>query len=486
MNITDGLSRQAALQPWAVAVLLDSRIVHYITLERMVWQAASWLRRQGVERGQVVGLTLANPLTHLVVALALARFGALQVTLAPAEPATARRRMAALAGVSLVVADAEDAGEAGLPVLRPEAGWLAGDGPVAHGLRHEGGAEPWIICQSSGTTGEPKLFRMSHEEASARNRRRELAVLVPGPNEVFFSPVTLDFPSWKLFVVGCLGQGGCLVLDRQANAGEAARLLDARRVSHLFAPPPWIAALLRSYPGQGPRFPALRVLGLTAGASDEPLRKAILERLSKNLFVAYGTNDAGGISIAGPAVVAEHPGTIGTVVEGLRWQVVDEEDRPVPPGVTGRLRVAGPGVVQDYLDAGLTALHVKDGWFYPGDAVSADPEGRLRFHGRVDDMMILDGINIYPAEIEEVLLAHPAVAEAAAFPLRVFSGRDVPMAAVVLRHAAEEAGLLAWARERLGVRVPQRIFVLDALPKSSVGKVLRRELAARLRRNADA
>ncbi|MDF1586547.1 class I adenylate-forming enzyme family protein [Marinimicrococcus flavescens] len=480
MNITDGLSRQAALRPWAIAVLGTAGVVHYGALDRMAARASGWLRRRGVVPGQVVGLTFHEPLNHLVAALALARCGAVQVALAPGDPVAMRRRVADLAGVSAVAGDGEGGALADWPFLRPESGWLDADAPAEPALRHEDGASPWLVSQSSGTTGTPKLFHLSHDDTAARERRESGASLVRA-DDVFFSPVALDFSAAKLHMLTCLNHGGALVLERHGSLHEIAARLDACRVSYIYAPPTWAAAMLQICAGDKPRFPRLRVLRLGAGASDEALRQAVLRGLSPNLFASYGTNDAGGIAVADPAAVASCPGTIGTILEGLRWEVVDGEDRPLPAGTPGRLRLSGPGVVTGYLDPQLDARHLKDGWFYPGDMVSADAAGRLTFHGRVDDMMNFDGIKIFPAEIEQVLLAHPAVAEAAAFPLRVMTSRDVPMAAVVLRRPVDGEELVGFCRERLGVRSPRRVFVLDALPRNAVGKVLRRELSARLR-----
>lgn len=479
-NVTDGLARQAAERPWAVAVLQGGKVIHYRTLEETVRRAVSWLARHGVRKGQVVGLSMVGPLPHLIVALALARMGAIQLALAPREPIAARRRIASLAGATLLVSNQADAGDTGLAVLKPAAGWLEGAATAASGAGAAGGEDPWLVCQSSGTTGEPKLFHLTHDDAIARERRRNATRSGFRPDDVFHTAVTLDFSGNKLLLLNCLSRGGCLVLDRPKDGAELIRLLDARRVTYLQITPPQIASLLSRLPGQGVRFPHLRAVRVGAGASSEELRRSILERFSPNLFIAYGTNDAGSLAVADPETLTTHPGTVGTMFEGVRWQVVDEEDRPVAPGTPGRLRVAGPGVVRGYLDAAQTARSFKDGWFYPGDIVSADSNGRLTFHGRADDMMNLDGINIFPAEIEQVLLGHPAVAEAAAFPLRVKGDRDLPMAAVVLRGAAEEGELAAFCREELGVRAPWRVLVVPELPRNAVGKVLRRELSARM------
>ena len=125
-----------------------------------------------------------------------------------------------------------------------------------------------------------------------------------------------------------------------------------------------------------------------------------------------------------------------------------------------------------------TSRHFRNGWFYPGDLASLTSAGALCLHGRADDMMTLNSIKIFPAEIERVLEEHPGVKAAAAFAKSSKTHGDIPVAAVELHAAAGIGGdeLMACVRERLGVRAPRKIIVVDALPRNSAGKILKREL----------
>jgi acyl-CoA synthetase (AMP-forming)/AMP-acid ligase II len=153
-----------------------------------------------------------------------------------------------------------------------------------------------------------------------------------------------------------------------------------------------------------------------------------------------------------------------------------------PPGEPGEIRLRAPGMARAYHDdPEETALRFRGGWFHPGDLASRRADGQMIIHGRADDMMILNGINIYPAEIEAALERHPAVANAAALPVRSTAHGEIPVAAVELLPgaAASRAELLAFARARLGLRAPRRVLVLERLPRSPQGKVLKREIAPR-------
>jgi long-chain acyl-CoA synthetase len=123
----------------------------------------------------------------------------------------------------------------------------------------------------------------------------------------------------------------------------------------------------------------------------------------------------------------------------------------------------------------------RDGWFYPRDLLSSTKDGPLIFHGRVDDMMILNGINIFPTAIEDALESHPDVLEVVAYPIKSRIHGEIPVAAVVLKECAEKrdvSHLIDHCRQILGIRAPRQIFVVDRIPRNSAGKPLRRELAA--------
>ena len=146
-------------------------------------------------------------------------------------------------------------------------------------------------------------------------------------------------------------------------------------------------------------------------------------------------------------------------------------------------------MVDRYLnDDEATRLAFKDGWFYPGDLGQFAPNGHLIFRGRADHMMIMNGINIYPAEIERVVSRHPAVRDVVAVPLPSIIHQDIPVCAVVLQTGAQlsEKQLLDFAAQRLGSRGPKKVFMFERIPRNEQGKLIRpqlmREIAASLQR----
>ncbi len=239
------------------------------------------------------------------------------------------------------------------------------------------------------------------------------------------------------------------------------------------------ALLARCVPSVEPALPSLRVLELTSSTVSLQLRQRIRRALCPNLHVLYGTNEAGPVSIAFPPEVFNVAGTVGKPLPGLQVQVVDARKQPMPPGAIGLVRIRSPGLVNGYRDnvAGNRKLF-HDGWFTPGDLGKFTPDGELLYCGRADHMMIMNGINIYPAEIERVMNAHPDVHDAAAMPVHHPVHQDVPVCAVTLRPGARtsESDLLAWAREQLGAHGPHRVLILERIARNQDGKLVRAEL----------
>jgi acyl-coenzyme A synthetase/AMP-(fatty) acid ligase len=163
------------------------------------------------------------------------------------------------------------------------------------------------------------------------------------------------------------------------------------------------------------------------------------------------------------------------------FEIVDDRGRAVPPGVVGEIRARHAPMIESYFDdPALDARCFRDGWFHPGDLACWSEDGQVLFKGRVDDMMIFHGVNIYPAEIEHCLGEHTAVVEAAAFPLPAGDRGEMPVAAVRLRAEVAEAELVGFCKDRLGMRHPRRVVTVEDFPRTPMGKPLKRELATRM------
>ena len=184
-----------------------------------------------------------------------------------------------------------------------------------------------------------------------------------------------------------------------------------------------------------------------------------------------------------PGGVQAGADSVGQVVFGAEVQIIDENHKQVAPDTVGTIRYRGGAVANSYYrNPEESALAFRDGWYYPGDLGRFDADGFLYLTGRSKDMIIRSGVNIYPAEIEQTLVAHSAVVEAAVvgWPSQE-RGEDIA-AFVVCRAPVTEDDLIAHCRGSLApYKIPKGVFFLDALPKSGMGKVLKPTLIERLR-----
>ena len=211
------------------------------------------------------------------------------------------------------------------------------------------------------------------------------------------------------------------------------------------------------------------------------LRKQVQAQLSENLWVQYATSETGLISTAAPDLHDAFPEGVGFPEQGVTVEIIGSEDVIIPSGDIGHARIRKETMASEYIAEPGARSKFREGWFNPGDLLSRDLNGPLIFHGRADDVMILNGINILPSAIEDVLEGLPNIREAVAFPLKSRIHGEIPAAAVVLSEKAEDediSRILRYCQQLLGVRAPRQICVVDSIPRNAVGKPLRKELAA--------
>ena len=482
MNIADAITRLAGEAPHRVAIAESDRLIQWHDLEAAVWRAAAALAAGGLKPGDRVGISpSANAALWLVAAYALARVGAVFLLLDPLEPPAVREAIARRLGLVAVLGDGPAAQVGSLPLMRPQPAWLE-PGPVAADprLRTAGGDAPLMILLSSGTTGAPKAMCRSHRDhalMSLADRPRS----IEGAEDRLLAVTSFRFAYGLCEAMQALDGGGTVRIPPPALTFAAfCSIIDRENITRLALTPLHAREVLRQLPDEGPRFPGIRDLTLTTAFAPETLLREIRRKITPHILMAYGTNEAQCVTWADAPILARFPGTVGIPYGGVDIEIVDDGDRVLPAGEVGLIRLRGPGFARSYLDdPAATARAFRDGWYYPGDLGLLAPEGALFLKGRADDLINYDGTKIYPADIELALQQHPAVAEAAAFPVLVDGFRQRPVAAVLLKAPATPDELLAFGRERLGMRSPRDVHIVHEFPRNAVGKVLKRELAAR-------
>lgn len=487
-NITDYLARQAERTPEAPALLSPQGRLDFRSLDALVWRIAAHLRDAGVRAGEVVALRFASEATMLATLLAVARIGATAFSLPGALPRLMREAALADSGADVLAFDTADDGPG--PDRRvfvdPDA-LMRRPVPVDTTLRVDAPTAPCLLITGSGSTGRSKTIPLTHAQFAAR-LAPAIAAYRDAPPHRILSLIHLDQVSAKNRCLDVLFNGGSVLLPDRRRVDVVGLCRDGE-VSILFASVFHVETLLRSLPDDARDVLAgLRMLYVGSSLVSDALRERIARQLTPNLYVRYGTNETGLISLASPADIAGTPGTVGRVLPAVQAEVVDDEGRARAPGEVGLLRVRSPGMIDGYVgDPEATRKAFRDGWFITGDLARMTSDGQLVYFGRADHMMIMDGINIYPAEIEHTLCGHPAVRDAAAMPVPSAMHQDIPVCAVALREGAqaEPRALLGYAVARLGARAPRQVVVLDRIPRTELGKLVRpalaRALAAALR-----
>jgi cyanophycin synthetase len=478
LNLSDAVCAHAAARPDAAALLTPTRRISYAELDAMSWRVAGHLAGRGMRAGDRAAITISDNVAHAVTLLALVRLGAAQYGLSAADTVSTRQSIIRRLGLKWFVGE-EAPADVTIPQvpidptlrdyenIRKDRSVLASDPDL-----------PWLAMMSSGTTGAPKAFLLSHAQTLGRyNTYRAAIPLEPGHR--FLSLVELSFGSARQRTLYSMMSGGTVVMPDRASDPITLALVNDSNVGIVFSTPFHLSLLLKLVrpDAPGPLLPTVNMLVCSTSEVGEALRQAVRRSVSPNLMVAYGSSEVGYVAAGSGAAQASVPGSVGFPLPGATVQLVDNDEVIHQPGVTGRLRVKAPFLIAGYLDdPEMTGEYFRDGWFYPGDLGAWSADGQLIFKGRADDMMLLDGINIYPAEIEQTLMQHPAVAETAAFAIKSPIHQDVPAAAVVLSSPVTSQTLLDFSKELLGVRAPRIIMLMHALPRSPAGKVLRTAL----------
>jgi len=482
-NLADELSARASSRPAAAALRLPGVTISFRQLEILTWRFAMFFHRNGLRPGDVAGLTFANEAALIVAMLATARIGATVFSIPGNVPPLQKAAMAAEANVRLLLTDIAGSNPAGLPALIVDIDSLARMSmPIDGSVRDAQPKAPWLIITGSGSTGRPKHIQISHAVCRARMSLYTDVVSTTWEDRIA-SLIHPDFPSAKNQYLSALFSGASICLYDRARTNPI-QLCSRRNVTVLYAAVIHVERMIRSAPaGSRNLLGGLKALVPAGSVVSDGLRARAVEVLTPNLYVRYGTIETGPITDAVPSEVLSSRGTVGRPLKGVQLEVIDPQGNSLPPGEVGRIRIRSPGMVHAYLDDDIASRSAfSDGWFLPNDIGKITADGQLVFLGRADQMMISDGINIYPAEIETVVCGHPAVQDAAAIPLHSPLHQDIPVCAVTLRHGAvvTEQELVEFAFQRLGSRHPRRIFVFESMPRSEQGKILLEELGLKI------
>jgi len=503
VNLSRLIEHHADRFPERPAFGFGDAVVGYGQLLERTRRTAGALRENGVGRGDVVGVLLYNRLEFVELMLATSHLGAifmpLNWRLAPPELAYILDH----AGARVLVSEPElepsvepVRGELGcerfLRVGEAGNGWeglaelVAAAAPVPEPA-DTGPDDVHRLMYTSGTTARPKGVAITFGNLQAKNAAHAVELgftaadrgLAAGP---LYHVGALDLTTTTLLYVGATS----FVLPRF----EAAAVLDAierHAVTALWLAPAMVNAVLAEPSPERRDLSSVRLVVDGGEKMPLPLIDRLLAAFPNAWYAdAYGlTETVSGDTFLDERHTREKLGSVGKPVLDLDLRVVDEQDRPLPPGEPGEIVLRGPKVFAAYWrDPEATAQALRGGWFHTGDVGVIDDDGFLYVVDRLKDVIVSGGENIASLEVERALYEHPAVREAAVVARPDPRWGEVPVAYVALVADAglTEEELTAYCRARLAAfKVPKGFRFVDALPRNPSGKVLKRDLRQRER-----
>jgi long-chain acyl-CoA synthetase len=505
MILPDLIERQAREHPKAAAMVFKRAVTTNEELRQKVERWVAVLASRGVKAGDAFGLVMRNCPEFVVTFFALARLGARAVPVnfllkadeisfifedagvvgvitQPAFLGSVLEARKKLPNVRDVVVTGDRVQNNSNVVLLND---LMASAPPAPSLPAPSEGDIAMIIYTSGTTGKPKGAMLTHANFIANAEQCIAMVTSLSPRDTFLCllPMFHSF-AWTVCVVIPLYLGAKIVIAESVQPfSDVIKQIFREHVRIFVAVPPIYAALLRVPFWWPMRFiNPLRLCICGAAALPVPVQQKFEKKFGIPLMEGYGFTEASPVVSLNPEK-ARLPGSIGKILPGIDLRLVDESGKDVPAGEVGELCVRGANNMKGYFhqeeatrEAFLDPQHT---WLRSGDLGFIDPQDYVHISDRKKDLIIVKGLNVYPKEVEDILLEHPAVAEAAVVGVPDATGDELIRAFVTLKEGAQvdKQELLKLCRGKLApYKCPRDLEIRKELPKNTLGKILKREL----------
>ena len=495
-SIPEVIACHAQLRPEHLAVAHDARRLSYRVLDGLMDRVAVSLQRDGLRAGDSIAVAASTSLEYAVVFLGAVRAGVAVAPLAPSSTPESLAAMVADCGAKRVFLDANtgaalagcelaaerislDGSNAGTPWTQ----WLAPEGakPQPVKVAPEGA---FNIIYSSGTTGTPKGIVQPYKMRWAHVRRGGDNGYGPGSATLVSTPLYSNTTLVSFFPA--LTLGGSVVLMSKFDARKFCELAQEYRVTHAMLVPVQYQRIMDLPDFDRYDLSSFRMKYCTSAPFSAALKARVLERWPGGLIEYYGMTEGGGTCVLLCHQFPNKLHTVGRPAPGHDIRLIDDNGKEVPPGEAGEVVGRSPVAMMNgyHNQPGKTADAI---WVDPqghkfirtGDVGRFDEDGFLTLLDRKKDMIISGGFNIYPSDLEAVLRQHPSVADAAVVGVPSERWGETPIAFVVRAAGTTESGeqIGEWVNERVGkTQRLTAVELVDELPRSPIGKVLKREL----------
>ena len=472
-----GYAAGAARHPRKPAVVDDLGVLTWRDVDVRTDRIAGELRARGVADGDAVGLLARNGRGFVDAAVALAKCGADVLYLNTGSAGGQIDEVLTREKATAVVHD-EEFGEllaqasSGRIEVTTEELESAADEP-GPGVPPRPTNTSRQVILTSGTTGAPRGAARSGAGIDDLVSFLSRIPLKAGETTVIPAPI---FHAWGLGHLSlAMVLGSTVVLHRKFDPAQVLRDIEEHKATTLVVVPVMLQKLLEADPSKYD-LSSLRVIASSGSALPGDLVERTLKAFGPVLYNLYGSTEVAYVAVATPEDLAADPRTAGKAPLGVTIRVVDDKGKDVPPGEPGLIFAGSNMSFEGYTDG--SDKDRLDGLLATGDLGTLSADGLLTVLGRDDDMVVIGGENVYVSQVEEALLAHSAVREAAVVGVEDPSYGTKLVAHVVLDKPTDDKDLQDWVRSKVArFAVPREVVVHDELPRNTTGKIVKKDLA---------
>ncbi|MEW5946733.1 MAG: o-succinylbenzoate--CoA ligase [bacterium] len=492
MTFGEILAKRAELNPSDVAVVFGDRRFTYRELHSRTNRLADALGARGLRKGARAAALMFNSSEFIEIYFALAKSGAVMVPvnfrLAPPEILHVLNDSGA--EILFYGNEQKDKVEA-LKGEKSAVREFIPLGPVYDRLLDSGADrtpdagvsmdDPQIIMYTSGTTGKPKGATLTHGNSVWNSINGIIDFGIRKDDVTLVCAPMFHVGALNILTTPHLHIGGRVVITSVFNPSEALKLIEKEKATNMFAVPTMFEFMLKAPEIETADLSSLRYFVTGGSPCPVPLIEEYSRRLGVVFLQGYGLTES-----SPSALLLKHEdalrkaGSVGKPFVHVDVKVVNAAGAPAAPGEVGEIIIRGPTVMKGYWNnPDATAEAVRGGWLYTGDLARVDDEGYIYIVDRRKDMIISGGENIYPAEIEAVLVTHDAVAEAGVIGVPDEKWGETPLALIVRKQDADPSPdeIIAFCRKNLApYKCPKRIEFVESLPRTPTGKILKKEL----------